>query len=170
MRRRTAIKSIGSAMCGTAVSFSGCSGSSGSTSNNSGSSDSTNTSDSTSNDSGNSDSTNSSDSLDIERSIEYAAEQDEYVELSDITEEVTQTNGSEGVAVSGTAKNTSDLNAYIELVMTFVNSEGTTLGEISAFPKGSTTPNEPGEAAEFEATIAEAPSEIKKYTIEVRAT
>jgi hypothetical protein len=157
-------------MCGTAVSLSGCSGSSGSTSNNSGSSDSTDTSDSTSNDSGNIDGTNGSDGLDIERSVEYAAKQDEYVELSDITEEVTQANGSEGVVVSGTAKNTSDNSAYIELVMTFVDSEGVTLGETSAFPKGSTTPNEPGEAAEFEAAIAEPPSEIKRYTIEVRAT
>ena len=108
--------------------------------------------------------------MDIEQSVEYAAEQDEYVEVSDVTEEATQVNGSEGLAVSGTAKNTSDNSAYIELVMTFVDSEGATLGETSAFPKGSTSPNEPGEAAEFEATIAESPENIAEYTIEVRAT
>ncbi|WP_420182863.1 FxLYD domain-containing protein (plasmid) [Haloarcula sp. KBTZ06] len=110
------------------------------------------------------------DGVEIEQNIEYAAEQDEYVELSDITEEATQVNGSEGVAVSGVAENTSDNTAFIELVMTFVDSEGTTLGETSAFPKGSTSPNDPGEAAEFEAAIAESPENIAEYTIEVRAT
>lgn len=141
MRRRTAMKTIGAAMCGTAVSLAGCSSSSG-----------------------------SGGGTDIEQSVEYASEQDEYVELSDITEEATQVDGSEGLTVSGVAKNTSDNSQYIELVMTFIGSEGTTLAETSALPKGSTTPVESGEAVEFEAAVAESPSDIEEYTIEVRAT
>ncbi|WP_147439912.1 FxLYD domain-containing protein [Haloarcula sp. Atlit-7R] len=140
MNRRTAIKGLATAMVGTTLSLAGCSSSGG------------------------------GGGVDIEQNIEYAAEQDEYVEVTDVTEEATQVNGSEGVAVSGTAKNTSDDTAFIELVMTFVDPEGTTLGETSAFPKGSTSPNEPGEAAEFEAAIAESPGDIAEYTIEVRAT